>query len=187
MGRSIFDDVADADVVTRADRIKPGKYVFDVKNLWFGEKRKGPMFIAELIVAEGKSKETDSSGNLMPCTVAGTTVGQVACFYGNGKDSAPGNMKKAICAVLGEDPKAIAKSDFKATLEELFSPAGIEAQLCRGRRVIGETNASDKGGEVKHFLNLEPAPESVNTPELVAKRRAAIEASGADLAQTEEE
>lgn len=174
--RDIFDEVAEAKTTTRRDPIKPGIYVLDVKSMDWGDKEQGKQLTVEFIVAEAKAKDSTIAPNAV-----GSIVSTLACFYGKGLKSAPGSMKKTVCAVMGQDPNTAGKDDFRATLDELFSPAGLKAQLAKGRRVFADTNSKVyEGSAVKHFLNLEPAPESVNTPALVAKRRSAIEAAASE-------
>ena len=173
--RNIFDEVTEAKTVSRRDPTKPGIYVLDVKSMDWGEKEQGKQLTCEFIVAEAKQKDP-----AIAPTAVGSVVSSLACFYGNGLKSAPGSMKKIVCAVLGEGPDEVDKADFRKTLDALFSPDGLKKQPCRGRRVYAQTNAKEYPDGVKYFLNLEAAPESVNAPDAVAKRRAAIEANEAE-------
>lgn len=182
MDRDIFDDIAKSDVTKRSGKIRAGRYVFVLRNLTMGKKRKGLTTIFELVVLKATQIKKDVEPNEV-----GSVVGHFACFYGKQGEVAPGIVKEGICALFNQDPAKIDKKELADTLADVFSEANQEStvQPMRGFMVQGETAEGGENGE-RAYLHLSSVDPALNTQEEIEKRRKELE-SNADLGSLDEE
>lgn len=181
-----WDIVSDAKVTTRADDIRSGEYLFEVKSLIYKEMpRAGLTFVADLLVRESKSKgdtDPDSTppGAPIEPNAAGSSVGFVCVMS---KLPARGNMKQFLCALFGQNPDTISKEAVAQLCSGLFGPhptAGKtnqddDVQEARGMLIRASTYAKkvekgERAGKTNHY------PRFINVPQTEADvkgRRAA--------------
>ena len=106
---SLFDRIKSAQASVDSNYLRPGRYLVRIDRVIEKEGRKGAQFICEATVAhvyKDKNEvsvppsegETDQGPNK-----PGEQFGYVVAFYGNGADSAPGNVKRFILNLLDMD------------------------------------------------------------------------------------
>lgn len=171
MASSLMARIAKAKTFAGGNIIKDGKYTFTVLRLFINNGHKGNCFIAEMRV--------DSAEQVNPKVVP-NPVGSTASYVLNldKNESAPGNCKAYVLALLGAKEEEVSTDELAATIEELVDE---KTNPARGMRIKDETFSKiiQKGANAgKDFTGhrWEYVPQ---TAEQIAKQRAELDAAEA--------
>ena len=171
--QDVFDMIANARETQNGNRIRDGKYEWLVERCFMQEDRKRiPMYITELRVIASEPTEQGVAPNPV-----GETVG---CVWKLDKDSAGGNIKAFLLALLGLNSATTPPEEFKR-----YSAASVsgDGTAFRGIRIAGSTvrrvnqgrdNPQNKG-MVMVFPNFVHVPGQ--TEESIAQGRAYLDAT----------
>lgn len=171
--RDVFKKIAQAKATgSGGNQIRDGRYEFTILKLLMEQKFTGMCFIAEFLVDAAQATEPGVETNPV-----GSTCGYVVNLDGNGKQSAPGNIKAFVLALLDKKDEDVTADDVADVLEKLVSAA----QPARGMRIGDETfrKTIQKGANAgKPFTAHRWKHVPGQTDEDVAKRRAELDAEG---------
>lgn len=174
--------IAGAQVNQGGNFIRGGTYLLEVEKLIMEQKRKGMCFIGELRVIESADTATSLKGEEIKANKVGERVGEVQNLDGKGADSAPGNIKAFVCALLGADPNATDEEELfealQGTEENGEHIAGLlePSQPMRGKLIRCEAfEKPTKAGNpftVKNWSYVEQAPEDIQARRKAQDERA---------------
>ncbi len=124
---TIFDKVAKSKATKGGSYIDPGDYLYTVLGVKLNDGHKGVSIALEFLVEEAQAKPGERAPNPV-----GSTCSAVHNFK---HDSAAGNVKAFVLAVLGLQESEVSDAEFSAKLKEVCSTE----QPFRGRRVRNST------------------------------------------------
>jgi hypothetical protein len=130
VGRAIFQKIASAKASGGGNLIRDGRYEFTILKLLLEDKFNGTCFIAEMLVESAGEVEQGVEPNRV-----GSTCSYVVNFDGEGKLSAPGNVKLFVLALLNKGEDELDADQIADITEKLVAPS----QPARGMRIADET------------------------------------------------
>jgi hypothetical protein len=162
----ILDEIVGAAASGAGNYVRDGAYLHTIKKFYVKKGHKGTSVILEMTVDEARKTEPDTEPN---------PVGSSVSIVNNltKQDSASGNVKAIVLAVLGFEESQVDPVALKKATGEALGPN----QPFRGVRVRNNTVRryyDERGKEVpKTFSNLEHVPGQ--TPEMITARRAELD------------
>lgn len=172
--RAVLEKIAKARASAGGNYIRDGKYRFLVHRLLLEDKFSGTCFIAELEVVSAEAQFPDITPN-QPGTMASYAVN----LDGNGKQSAPGNIKAFVLALLGFEENEVSDGDVAEALDGLTSDAQpgrgmyIDTETWRKQARSGKNAELDEKGRGKLLMNSWAHVEQTEAE--VAERRKQID------------